>query len=296
MANITDITIDNLLTSLNIPHLPPPYTHIQNNNYAVTDSKNFFIKTTTSRKSLEIESQAIQLLNTELTLLHPDIIEMDGTFHLITKYIPHYPTTPENLTDENTRNIIENFRNITLIDKNLWGDYRKLEATIDLIQNRITTTEDITPTELKTLNLLIEQHIQPYIAKYANYPTLAHTDAKLDNILTINNTKIVIVDYESIKPSPPEIDLASLYQDLYQTGSEQTYKRFEKEYKKQHPEYSQVRMDESILFKNTLTTTAALKLPNQKIFKERLEILHEALKTRSIPTTLPKVEMNQKLG
>lgn len=286
MENI-EKQIDAHLTKLNIPHTPPPYTHLYNNNHALTDKKTFFLKINQNLKSLQIELETSEHLTWSPKPLNSKITKIDNNYILITQYIPNIPITKENITKQDAQKAIHQLQEINQLNPNIYTNPRKLSETLNLINKRLENPT-LTANQYKYLNLLIKSYIYPYIEKYENSPTLTHTDLKLDNIIKTLDNKIIVIDYESIKPSPIETDLASLYQNLYQTGNIETYQLFYEEFINLHPQMNIQIFEESILFKNILSTTAAIHV-NPASLDERIDILMKTLQTRTPPETLPIV-------
>lgn len=282
-----DEQIHNHLNQLQISHNPPPYTHLYNNNHAITDSETFFIKLNPNLKSLQIELETIQNLTWAPKLLNPQITAIDNNYLLITQYIPNQPITTETITRQDTQTAVQQLQTINHLNPNIYSNPRKLSETLNLIKNRLQNPT-LTATQHKNLTKLIDTYIKPYIEKYDNSNTLTHTDLKLDNIIKTLNNEIIIIDYESIKPSPIEADLASLYQNLYQTGNAQTYQLFYEAFSNAYPKTNESIFRESVLFKNTLSTTAAIHI-NPNSLDERIEILLGTIKTKTPPELLPIV-------
>lgn len=292
MPLLTDSEITEHLDSLKIPHGEEPYIRIQNNNYAITDGKYFFMKTSESKESLMLELETTLRLPSAPKLYVPELSEIGTTLVLITHYIPHEESTPDNLTLSNIENLLDQMYDINTLQAGGYPSLRKLEAVLNLLgkrmQNPILKEE-----EIKLLNKLLEAFVYPYVENNKNSATLAHSDVKLPNILKKNNEEVVLIDYESIKPSPPEMDLASLYQDLYQAGAKDTYSRIESAYISRNGKVNRELLNSSILFKNVLTTTAAFQLDDRGVRESRLVELEKSLKSQLPPETLEPVELNK---
>lgn len=287
MENITDTAIQNHLKKLNIKHNPAPYTHIHNNNHAITDSQNFFIKINTNPRGLQIELETLTVLTYAPQPLHPQLTKIEDTYILTTKYIPSTPVTPETLTILDIQSIIQQLQQINTINPETYKQPRKLSETLNLIITRLQNPE-ITPQQHQQLEILINKYIKPYIIKHENSKTFAHTDLHLKNILKKKDNTVFLIDYEGIKPSPVEADLAGLYQTLQQNNQTELYTQFHDAFIESYPHFKLETLKESILFKNTLTTTAAARLAPE-IFNERIQIMLDTLTTGEPPTYLPPV-------
>lgn len=287
MEQIEDTIIYQLLIDLNIPCKEPPYTHLQNNNHSVTDNKTFFIKTNTEPKGLQIELETLPHLTYAPKPLHLNLLKIHNHYILITEHIQSKPIQLQQLTENNIAIIIHQLKQINSMPQNVYSDPRTLEGTLNLINSRMSNPS-LTKTQRKQLDKLIQKFITPYIIKYENTQTLAHTDMHLKNILYTTNNQILIIDYEGIKPSPPEADLASLYQSLQQNNQQTIYSKFEKEFIKQYPNFNQEALHDSVLFKNTLTTTACIKLAPHML-DERIEKLTQSSQTNKLPEQLPQL-------
>lgn len=279
-----------LLNRIGAIHNPPPYKHFSNNNEALSDNENFFMKFNTNPRGLQIELETLSNLSYAPKPLHPSLLTLGEEYVLVTKYVKSEPLTEKNIVDKDVAEIIEQIVEINNLKQNIYSQPRKLSETLNLTGSRLLNP-NLTPVQKDKLNLLIDVFIKPYILKYENSPTLAHTDLHLKNILKKDNGNIVIIDYEGIKPSPVEADLAGLYQVLKQYLNSNLYEKFYKEFLKAYPDLDGEILKESILFKNTLTTTAAIRI-SPKILDERINIMMEALGTGRIPERLPPVSFS----
>lgn len=287
MTDITDIQIAKHLSKLNIKHAQPPYQHLYNNNHAVTDQKNFFLKLWTDPRSLQIELETASQLTYAPKPLQPTITQIEENYLYISQYIPNITLTPTTITQTDIKTIISQLTQIHSLPANTYTNPRKLSETLNLTTNRLNHPH-LTPTQHEQLTLLINTYIKPYITKHEHSTTYAHTDLKLDNILKTPTGQIHIIDYEGIKPSPVEADLAGLYQSIHQSGHPELYHQFYKEYTNTYPNLNHQTLKESILFKNTLTTTASIKL-SPHILNQRIDIMLETLTTKSVPAYLPHI-------
>lgn len=285
--SIFDLQIEEHLTKLGIPHTQPPYLHLYNNNHSVTDQQNFFIKLWTDKRSLQIELETSRQLTYAPKPLTPTLTNIDEQYLYTTEYIPSTNLNYNTVTPTDINTIISQLQQIHNLPLNTYTQPRQLSETLNLTTNRLTHPH-LTPTQHEQLTLLIDTHIKPYIQKHQNTTTYAHTDLKLDNILKTPREQIHIIDYESIKHSPVEADLASLYQSIYQSGHPDLYHQFYQAFQKAYPNLNHQTLKESILFKNTLTTTAAIKLAPH-ILNQRIDIMLETLDTNSVPAYLPNI-------
>jgi aminoglycoside phosphotransferase len=292
MNNPTDAEVVIALERLNIPHARGPYSRIKNNNYAITDGENFFIKTSDSRDSLLLELETSLRLTSAPKLYVPELVEVGTKLSLITHYIPHQKATPENFTDAHIVSLLSQMSDINELKIEGYPVVRSLDSIMNLVSQRMRNPI-LKSTEIRLLNKLLEMFVLPYIEEHKYSNKLAHNDVKLPNILIKDEHEVVLIDYESIKPSPREMDLASLYQDLFQDGESHLYLQIEKAYKGKYGGINENLLNKSILFKNILTTTAAFQLKDRRIMESRLASLSESLKSKMPPTRLAPVEFSQ---
>jgi thiamine kinase-like enzyme len=293
MNEIDDNQIADHLAKYNIPHLAPPYVRIRNNNYAVTDDINFFLKFG-NEISLQIELDTVNHLSTAPEAYIKEITFIGSTPIIVTKYIHHDKLTASNLNSNHLTSVFNQLKRIQGLPISLYKETRKLDAVYGLLKNRLSNPT-LAKERKESLEFLINSFIVPYVDKYSKVETLAHTDVKMDNILRINERSAMLIDYESIKPSPAEMDVASLFQDLYQTGSPITYKMFEDAYRETIGTIRNDVLKDSILFKNTLSTTATVILPTPEVLDSRIAILMEAARTKEVPKRLARVDLSKAL-
>ena len=237
-----------------------PYIRLYNNNQSITDNKNFFIKTTTPENvlSLIIEAETMPHLSFAPKLLCPEIVYINDIPVLIMEYIVSHQFTVENVNENNASTIMKQLCEIHTLEKNIYTQPRTLEGTLTLVNKRLAHSTWTTDKEKAQIKLLVKTYVEPYVKKYSKIPNLAHTDLLLRNIILTDTEQVKIIDYEGIKPMPAEIDLASLYQDLCQSDTHyEAYTVLEQAYK-EHAPINYDRWEESVLFKNTLSTTSAL--------------------------------------
>jgi thiamine kinase-like enzyme len=290
MNTPTDTTIEKVLTRLLIPHLPPPYTRVNNNNLAITDNQNFFIKISKNYEALQTELETTRLLDFTIKPLHNQLIAIEDYYLIIMPYVKSTTLVPNELTQTHVETLTKQIHQIHQLNTESYSHQRNIAVIHQMTKNRLAHPS-LSKKQIKSLVRISKAFIHPYIERYMNTTTLTHTDVKTDNILIIND-HAKLIDYESIKQSPTEIDLASLYQDLYQTGHQIIYNKFATTLS-QHENIDQQKLEESILFKNSFTTLIAARLKDHSVLNQRIDILEESINTRKIPTIMPKVNLDQ---
>lgn len=290
---ITDSIINEKLDELNIPYNnETSYHRYNNNNYAVTDRENFFLKIDLSGtgRGVRIEVETAPHLTFGPKPLHPEVFQICNYPCIVTTFIPGQEYSPLNINAETAATVVHQLQEIHNLTSDIYTTPRTLRGALDLAYRRITLAQNLTSQQAKSFTTLIAAYIQPYITKYSQAETLIHSDMLLSNILVTPENKVFIIDYEGIKPSPVEADLAALYQDTYQSGTNlDAYQYFEKAYLDAYPLLNERTLTESILFKNTLATTAAIRLSNKDVLNQRLDALMASLPSKQPPQYMAPV-------
>lgn len=278
------------MLTLGLTFKKPPYVRIHNNNFAITDEENIFIKTSSNKSVLQSELESFLLLGFEDTLLIKNVLENDGEYFIVLKYLPNEPLSYNNLSKEDIRTVARQIHQIHNLPPAAYTQPRSIRYVNTLVQQRLSHPM-LNDTQILNLTRLSTAFIYPYLEKYKEVNTLAHTDVKIDNLLKLANG-VRLIDYESIKVSPIEVDLASIYQDFCQTGQHNLYLQFSEEIRKLEHIDEEALVD-SILFKNTLTTLIAARLKDPNVLNERIEILSESIRSLTPPAALPKVDLTK---
>jgi thiamine kinase-like enzyme len=285
--SLSDEDISSFLVNNNIPHSTRTgYKYVQNNNLSVTDDKNFFLKFNANPNQLEIELETISKLSFSIKPLINNIANIGPYFCLALPYVANETAKIENMNTIRVNALIMQIKELQSISPNEYKHNVPLEAFMKLMKDRIQKA-DISQVREKALNSLVDKIGIPYINKYYDSKNIVHTDIKLENIICTSDNEVKLIDYESVKAGPSELDLASLYQDLFQTGEKKLYSKINKQWESSI-NLNQDVLAESVLFKNLVTTTYAAKV-NIDLLDLRIELLNEALKTNSLPDFMPKV-------
>lgn len=290
---ITDELINEKLAEFNIPHNnTQKYVRYNNTHYAVTDRENFFLKIDLSGtgRGVRTEIETAPHLTFGPKPLHPEVFQINNYPCIITHFIPGQEYNPAHTTLKTAETVVKQLQEIHNLRTEIYTTPRTLKGTLDLAYRRITLAPNLTSRQAKAFTTLISAYIQPYITKYSHTETLSHSDMLLSNILTTPTGDIFIIDFENIKPSPIEADLAVLYQDTYQSGTHlDAYQYFEKAYLDAYPLLNERTLTESILFHNTLATTSAIRLSDKDVLNQRLDALMASLPSKQPPQYMAPV-------
>lgn len=264
-------------------------------NVSITDNSTFFIKVLGKANKLEnflTEMEAATIIDGAPQLLLPsNTVSIFSQPATVWKYIKGVTPTLETVTEPQLKSLVKQLAAIRKADSNKFTYVRDLKQVATTVKRRLGSekAQAMPSSLLKELEALVDAFVIPMAYSPSQSRTLAHSDAHLENMLILENGEVKLIDYESLKLAPPELDLAGLYQNLVQTGHRpDLYKIVEEEFSN-YLDVDRNLLREITLMRNVSTTTYCVSFGNWDVVQARVNALKESLKTGMPPTSMQAI-------
>jgi hypothetical protein len=171
----------------------------------------------------------------------------------------------------------------------------------DAIKRRMVKASPQMPVNLrKDVEKLINfmgLNIEELLAQHSYTEVIAHGDPHIGNILQVDENTVKLIDYESIKITPIEFDLACIFQSLVQFhDNEKIYNVAKSDFAERKIDYLGSPINEKLLdlcisFRNISSTTYLISFENWELIDNRVQSLLPMLKGASYPERI-KLEVD----
>lgn len=262
-----------------------------NHNVSVTDNQTFFVKilgTTNIIKSFHTEIAASKHIPETPQLLHNKIITIGGKPAVIWKFINGFTPTVDTVTVDHMKQFSQQLIRTHKVNPSLFPQLDTLNRVVTNIKRRMATeqAQELPVSVLHDLNRLVDTFVIPVVeAAVFAQKRVCHSDTHIGNMLITEASKVMIIDYESLKFAPVEMDLAGLYQNLVQGYNRQDLFNVCLNEISETERFNKVLFKQIVLMRNVSTTTYVIA-HDQELAIERINVLTQSLKTRELPQLL----------
>jgi thiamine kinase-like enzyme len=264
---------------------------VDSHNITVTDNSSFFIKIMGSSNnitSFKMEMLAAQVIPNTPQLLLNDMITIASHPATVWKYINGATPSLENLTEENIRSTVRQINIIHKTNPSRLPLIRDLSQVLSTVNRRLGSEKALSmPQSLQNdLRRLVDTFVEPISQRGSQGAVVCHSDVHIGNIMIHPDGSLQVIDYESLKLAPAELDLACFYHDMVQLNNRSDlYQLAEDEFKVQNSLDEEL-LRKVILMKNVSTTTYTIAFGNWSVVADRVSALTRSLKTGEPPETL----------
>lgn len=257
-------------------------------NITVTDNSSFFIKIMGSYNNINMEMLAAQVIPNTPQLLLSEMVTIANRPATVWKYINGVTPSLNILTEKNIHAIMKQINIIQKANPSSLPPIRDLSQVLSTVNRRLASDEALSmPQSLqRDLRVLVDNFVKPISQRGTQGNVVCHSDIHIGNTMILPNGTLQVIDYESLKLAPPEMDLACLYHDLTQLHNRpDLYQLAEDEFKTQNILNEEL-LREMILMKNVSTTTYTIAFGDLSVVADRVNALKQSLKTGNPPEKL----------
>lgn len=282
---------------------------IKRHNDSATDGKSIFIKLLGESNSVEAFQRELAAARIFPFAPQPKISkivtitadsEREPVPATLWNFIDGQEMDPKNVSVQNALELVDTLFNIYAFPvAKMTLPLSRINA--DAIQKRINQAPAHMPislqNDIKKLINYIGVNIEELLARHFYTEVIAHGDPHLGNVLQLGDNTIKLIDYESIKITPIEFDLACMFQSLVQFhGNEHSYEIAKSNFNERKLELLGEPIDEKLLdllisFRNISSTTYLISFGNWELINKRVQSLLPMLSGVSYPERI-KLEVD----